>query len=56
MVKHNSEFAHFGLREAVLVVVVVGMRADLVEAVHVRIEEISQVVVHVEDFGVLEHI
>lgn len=56
MVKHNGEFAHLGLGEAILEVVVVGVRADLVEAVHVRVEEESQVLVHVKDFRVLEHV
>lgn len=32
------------------------MRADLVEAIYVHIEEISQVVVHVEDLGVLKNV
>lgn len=56
MGEHDGKLAHFGLREAILVVVEVGVRADLVEAIHVNIEEISQVVVHVEDLGVLKHV
>ena len=56
VVKHDGEFAHLGLGEAILEVVVVGVRADLVEAVHVRVEEESQVLVHVKDFRVLEHV
>ena len=55
MGEHNGELAHFGLRKAILAVVEVGVRADLVEAIHVDIEEILQVVVHIEDLRVLKH-
>ena len=47
--QHYCKLAHFSLRETVLVVVIVGVRTDLVEAVLVDFEKKTHVVVHFED-------